>query len=494
MRFVTLESGESIRLKPKNTIMLHKDLWDDYSHEIQYNVSYFDDIGTEHAIGDVKILQRSQDDTSSIKRITKLSREFKELDERHISIGQGEDYYKNLRRKLGADEAGDVLTALRDIAWRSELANDFEPTSAFRNALMRHNAAQRGRRFGRSIILGEQVQEHFHFQYQATIPGATEPVDLDFSFDGKDKVPGRIVALIGRNAVGKTRVLASLAQDLAQIERSSVKRLKNRDERFVNGRPLFARVLAISYSTFDKFARPKSEATSYGYCGIRSEKGALSTLHLEKVYRENQKRVRDADRSNEWISHVHDILGEQSKVLKAKLRAEINSAEAMDDQLSLLSSGQAILTHFVTALLAWIQPNSLVLFDEPETHLHPNAVSTLFGVLSDILKQYDSYAVLATHSPIVIQEVPAERVLVLRREGNVTTAEPLGLESFGESISELTRHVFETHDAETQYRQVLKQLAHREDAEDVMGRFPMGLGLSAQAYLLGQYGSKGKIR
>jgi predicted ATP-dependent endonuclease of OLD family len=144
----------------------------------------------------------------------------------------------------------------------------------------------------------------------------------------------------------------------------------------------------------------------------------------------------------------------------------------------------------VTALLAWIQPNTLVLFDEPETHLHPNAVASLFLVLSDILASFDSYAVVATHSPVVIQEVPAKRVLVFQRDENVTTAKPLMLESFGESVTELTRHVFETIEVESVYRRTLKELAEDESAEEVMALFERGLSLSAQAYLLAQYGKK----
>jgi predicted ATPase len=144
--------------------------------------------------------------------------------------------------------------------------------------------------------------------------------------------------------------------------------------------------------------------------------------------------------------------------------------------------------------MAWIQPNSLVLFDEPETHLHPNAVASLFLVLSQVLEEFDSYAVVATHSPVVIQEIPAKRVLVFQREGNVTTAELLRVESFGESVTELTRHVFETNEVESLYRRTLRDLAEEETAEAVLARFSLGLSLSAEAYLLAQYGKKEEAR
>lgn len=81
-------------------------------------------------------------------------------------------------------------------------------------------------------------------------------------------------------------------------------------------------------------------------------------------------------------------------------------------------------------------------------------------------------------------------LLVFQREGNVTTAEPLRLESFGESVTELTRHVFETGEVESLYRRTLRKLAADETAEEVLARFSHGLSLSAQAYLLAQYGKK----
>ena len=380
---------------------------------------------------------------------------------------------------------------MRDIAWKPILAADFEPTPAFRNALMRENGAQRARRFGRSWATGRLVNESLTFDYVGLIDGAEINVETHFAFKPHDEVPGRIIGIIGRNAVGKTRFLASLATDLVQISRKSTARLTEREERFPSGRPLFTRVIAISYRAFDHFKRPAQDSSiSYVYCGIRNEKGGISRTALVGAYRRNLNRVRDRGLQHNWTQHMQTILGDLSAHLKNSLQDEIDGGAADDKTLSQLSSGQSILAHFVTALLAWIQPNSLILFDEPETHLHPNAVASLFLVLSDILNEFDSYAVVATHSPVVIQEIPSKHVLVFERENNVTIAKSMHLESFGESVAELTRHVFETISVESVYRRTLKNLAENEPAEVVMGRFELGLSLNAQAYLLAQYGKK----
>lgn len=492
LRFLVKRPQDDIEGNLRDVFFLVTDNWDDFGHKVQFHLNYIDFNGVESKIGTLKILQRSSLDAAHMQVMerTSLPKSFEELSEDFISLGQEERYYKNLR-KFHRDRVDEVLVALRDISWQPALALDFETTTAFRNALMRENIAQRSRRFGRAWALGESIQEQFSFAYSCNIEGADDSIDVSIDLGPSDQLPGRIVGIIGRNAAGKTRFLAKLGEDLAQISRASAESLARREERFPNGRPLFTRVIAISYSAFDRFRRPPQNSTSsYVYCGIRNEKGALSKTSLLEAYKKNQDRIRQRGIEGKWTRHMQMILGDDGRALTERLDAEIFSPSQDDNTLSLLSSGQSILCHFVTALLAWIQPNTLVLFDEPETHLHPNAVASLFLVLTDILNDFDSYAIVATHSPVVIQEMPAKRVILFQRKGNVTTADQLELESFGESLTELTRHVFETIDVESLYRKTLRSLARNYSPEDAMAFFDNGLSLSAQAYLLAQYDKK----
>ncbi|MFZ2156844.1 MAG: AAA family ATPase, partial [Bradyrhizobium sp.] len=383
LKFLIRSRNEAITKAPRPVFVLTTDKWDDFGHEVQLHLAYIDSKSSETRVGTLKVLQRASDDTESISVAskTKLPASFDELSEEFISLGQEEDYYKTLHKLLGK-QAGDVLVALRDIAWQPALAADFEPTSAFRNAMMRENGAHRSRRFGRAWAEGVKATEKLSFSYSGVIAGAEEPIDVRIGFNGKDPLPGRIVGIIGRNAVGKTRFLAQLGEDLAQISRTSAERLAEREGRFPDGRPLFTRIIAISYSAFDRFKRPPADASSsYVYCGIRNDKGGLSRNSLIEAYRKNQGRIRERGLQSEWTGHMKTILGDLSASLTASLEEEISGPIQDDRALSLLSSGQSILCHFVTALLAWIQPNTLVLFDEPETHLHPNAVASLFLVL-----------------------------------------------------------------------------------------------------------------
>jgi ABC-type branched-subunit amino acid transport system ATPase component len=488
--FQVVARRQTPRDNPRSVFILETDNWDDFGHKVNFGMTFIDKDGNKHVIGPVKILQRDRSNSEqfSVALATRLPTTFSELDSNFISLGQEDDYYKNLR-ELFAENIDSVLIALRDIAWEPSLAEAFESTTAFRNALMRNNTAHRARKFGRAWALGEPFSEQLSFRYLGKVEGADQQIEVKFEFDGSDDLPGRVVGIIGRNAVGKTRFLSSIGEDLAQISRTSAERITERESRFPDGRPLFNRIVAISYSAFDKFKRPAADdSSSYVYCGIRNDRGALSQTALFDAYRSNHSRIRNRNRAQDWTRHMQTILGDLSSSMSARLDSEISTPSDDDQALSFLSSGQSILCHFVTALLAWIQPNTLVLFDEPETHLHPNAVASLFLVLTDILASYDSYAVVATHSPVVIQEIPSKRVIVFRRTANITVAEPLELESFGESIAELTRHVFETIEVESLYRRTLRELARHESAEEVLAKFVSGLSLSAQAYLLAQYG------
>lgn len=149
-----------------------------------------------------------------------------------------------------------------------------------------------------------------------------------------------MVGIIGRNAVGKTRFLALLGQDLTQISRTSAERVTEREQRFPKGRPLFTRVLAVSYSAFDQFPRPRGPVFSYAYCGIRNEKGGLSHKELVSAYRRNQSRIRALQRHDQWLNAMQTILGDQSPATLDGLTREIEVDRDEDAELSLLNSGQ----------------------------------------------------------------------------------------------------------------------------------------------------------
>lgn len=479
-------AGKSQTTWPYPFFLLSGSNWDDFGTKSSFAIHYYKSSNELIKMGEIKILAEGVS-------VTALPREFSSLDPSCISLGQSLSFYENLSSLFNIEECEVILNSLNDIAWKPSKSEAFESKSSYRNSLLRENEARSSLRFGRSIILGEAYDEHFSFEYTASIEGANNPFSISIDFDEEDPIPGRIVGVIGRNAVGKTQLLGNLAKDLVQTQKVSQKTVDDRNKKFEGNRPVFNRVMAISYSAFDKFSRPKDHYASYVYCGIRNDNGVLSRKHLIENYKQNLLRIRELNRENTWVKAMSEILDNKNDEFHIKLNEEIEidfSNEYDDGALSIMSSGQSILAHFITAVIARIQEHTLILFDEPETHLHPNAVAHLFNVLDRILKRYDSFAIIATHSPIVIQEIPRKRLILLTREGNNTLNTPMEFETFGESISELTRHVFDTVSTPHYYKKVLKSLSENRSFEEVNNLFDDGLSFNAKSYLLGQYGDK----
>jgi ABC-type methionine transport system ATPase subunit len=149
-----------------------------------------------------------------------------------------------------------------------------------------------------------------------------------------------------------------------------------------------------------------------------------------------------------------------------------------------LSAGQRIVLNIISDLVLYLGKRTLVLLDEPETHLHPQLISTLMSVLAVILEELDCFAIVATHSPIVVQQVLARHVHVLQR---MDPAPPMvsnpPSETFGENLSEIVRLVFDSVESDRGYQDVIDRLLEVEDADAVAARFEGRLGLNARLYL-----------
>jgi len=113
-----------------------------------------------------------------------------------------------------------------------------------------------------------------------------------------------------------------------------------------------------------------------------------------------------------------------------------------DGEPLLLSSGQQLFAYIVINLLGSIRRNSLVIIDEPELFLHPTLEIALVGMLKSILEAYFCKALIATHSLVVVREVPRECVHVLEvtKEGLFIKHPPF--QTLGGDIQRISSYVF----------------------------------------------------
>ncbi len=96
----------------------------------------------------------------------------------------------------------------------------------------------------------------------------------------------------------------------------------------------------------------------------------------------------------------------------------------------------------MTRLVELVSERTLVLIDEPEAHLHPPLAASFVRALSGLLAQRNGVAILATHSPVIAQEVPSNCVSLFFRDGASIGIERPEVETFAENVGLLTREIF----------------------------------------------------
>lgn len=463
--------------KPNQHFLLVADDWNDYGHVTAFNLVYFDN-GTKVDLGTVKIGSNKEAIT-----IEALPTEFISLNNSFISLGQSVEYYK-LFSKLFDKNITSVLYSLKDAAFFPEVSDDFESLDVFRKSLIRDDDSERLFRIAKPMVYGRDLENLYSFNYKFTPKYAENFVSVPFHYSTDGYLPKRIVALIGKNGAGKTQLLTTLPQDIAS----------GNNELFTPHKPMYSKVIAVSYSTFDNFKIPKKTSDfNYVYCGLKDEKGDIRTKQgqLQKFHY-TLKKVNNLGRFDKWLKVISNFLDKELIDLFIKPSPE-NHNNLYFDKVGFskarqsLSSGQSIVLFVISEIVANIRLDSLLLFDEPETHLHPNAISQLMNGIAELVNEFDSYCIIATHSPIIIQEMFSRDVLIISREAGVPSVKKIGIESFGENLSVITEEVFGNRTIPKFYESTIKKLVKRHrnynDILEIMKEGNLPLSLNVRLYI-----------
>ena len=149
-----------------------------------------------------------------------------------------------------------------------------------------------------------------------------------------------------------------------------------------------------------------------------------------------------------------------------------------------MSSGHAIVLLTVTKLVETVEEKTLVLLDEPESHLHPPLLSAFTRALSDLLVNRNGVAIIATHSPVVLQEVPKSCVSILRRTRLIANVDRPESETFAENVGILTREVFGLEVSKSGFHNLLaNSVAESKSYEEVELEYQNQLGFEGKTIL-----------
>jgi AAA15 family ATPase/GTPase len=438
--------------------------WNDFGVRSEFSLFYYNQNSQGVFIGGTKIIRNDE----GVNTAEVLPDTFTILTEDFCSLGQSFDYYTNLRQQLKKDFES-VLYALRDAAFFPEIQERFENFGNFKSSLIRNDSAERLLRELKYRLYGYDLSNLYKFTYSFQPPFAEEPIEVQFNFDDDKDLPNRIYALIGKNGTGKTQLITSLPLKIST----------KKNEFFSPKAPLFSKVIAVSYSIFDRFEIPKKTASfNYVYCGLRNEKGELiDEKGLAARFYETSRKIEALARTNQWrrilSNFIEDGIIDEFIVPKEDANPSRDvykfNIEGYNKIRNRFSSGQSIILYIVSEIVANIRLDSLLLYDEPETHLHPNAITQLMNTIYELVNEFESYCLIATHSPLVIRELFSRNVYVVERHENFPSVRRIGLESFGENLSTLTEEVFGNKDVPKQYKKIIDELVeHGHSFEQIL--------------------------
>lgn len=465
-------------------VLIFESQWNDYSYRTLCLLSVQMSAGSDIInLGSTRIMYRGQrTDTWTLEGW----KEFSKLSSKFCSLGHNEEFYDRIF-SLGKNFAMELLLALRDAAFNNRIWTSFADEPAFKVSLLRYALQASVVRDKLSGMLKKKKVARLSFEYEVSLREGSPSHKINFDFKKRSILPHRAILLVGKNGVGKTQLMANLAIALSGITNRSHKYESEDAEKIINSGllspfPSFYSVIAISFNAFDKFEIPivnyvEESRTKYIYCGLRKSDGALfSELELMNEISSTVRSMEDKQR-RQFRSSAFKILGQKipDNLLEKK----------PEEFYSKFSSGQRIVLNILVHLCKNLESGSLVLFDEPETHLHPNLMSNLVSEVLSLLNKRNAYAIIASHSPIIAQQIPSQNIRMIARtpSGPEITIPPI--ECFGENLSEISSVLFESKEKDRDYiTELLRFLKYYDnDISKVMELFNDGLGSNAKAIL-----------
>lgn len=417
--------------------------------------------------------------------------------------------YRAFVRNFGAFDASSALSSANDLV----ALNEFSPKSAllesatrtqvFSRSFMRNSETFFAFKNAGPILHGLSEERKGVLSQSLAIrfqmAGRENEHDLSFNFDHEAVLPKRIAVLIGKNGVGKS-------QTLGRIARAALSGSSNLTDGTEKGRPLINRLLAFA---------PTNEAESV----FPAERKTQQRIWYRRYSMNRSRRARRKNYISDLIVQVArspDTIGdmfrwdifaeaisaischEQIHLVTTEATAAPSSAQAyvsleqlqrgqeqrkLDQFASIdvkkeplrvvagegfpLSSGEISFLKFAAQASLAIENGSLLLLDEPETHLHPNFISRFVSLLDRLLELTGSAAIIATHSAYFVKEVFREQVTVLGAddEGFVKAGQPL-LRTFGADVGAISYFVFGEDEPSRLAAEVERRLLDRHESWD----------------------------
>ncbi|SIT13320.1 AAA domain-containing protein, putative AbiEii toxin, Type IV TA system [Chryseobacterium ureilyticum] len=483
--FLVTEKKEALIIKEYPCFVLQYDSWDDYGFKTRFELRYYDSERTQFYIGKVRILKKNIDITYD-----SLDKEFYKLNNDYCSLSSRESYYFELKEALG-DKYLSVLAALNDVAYFPSICEKFENEKGFITSLCRNEKeSEKILRTIRAKLTYGDISDLFNFTYIFTPVYSEFAVSFKFNFEGNKSIPKRIYSIIGKNGVGKTLLIKDLLKKLSLKDSGKI----------LPKIPLYGKIIVASFSYFDAYEKTKNKLDfNFLFCGLINveEKRPLRHEEIKSKLVSSMYKLTEKNVLNKYFFIIKEFIDEELLNEITQIPRGVTDIELLRDNedisikintkkissiIDKMSSGQLALFYIITEIVANIRYNSLLIFDEPETHLHPNAITEFMSAIIHLLEEFDSYCIIATHSPLVVREVFSDSIYVFEKDENIPRVRKLEFETFGENLSTITEEIFGNRDVSKYYVKTIESLVNGgksyEEIESLIeGDVPLNLNL-----------------
>ncbi|MCG5078681.1 AAA family ATPase [Paraburkholderia tagetis] len=402
------------------------------------------------------------------------------------------DDYRRLVRVIGAELTSDLLLDINDVVALGE----FQPSSdipqlaagtqVFQRSFIRHSESFFAFRNAGPILRGINSEEFGRMSNDIEVTfrlaGRVNEHRLRFRFDYEGDLPKRIAVVIGKNGVGKSWALGQIVRAALAGDEVSLRETNTRERVSVN------RVLAFAPASewasvfpperkkspkvwYKRFALNRTGRARRGggvadmVLQVARSEGFIGKLSRWEIFLDAIRAISDweqivlvnSDRDSapipiaalrpnaERASLPEDDDREDESELRMFSAIDLNRepVRLVDDAIYSLSSGETSFLRFAAQASLYVENGSLLLLDEPETHLHPNFISRFVALLNELLVNTGSAAVISTHSAYFVREVFREQVTVLSTTSDgMVISEPLRLQTFGADVGSISYFVF----------------------------------------------------
>lgn len=486
MNFLLLNRNERLPANAKNLVCLTYDRWNDYSYITMFFMNFIDIHGVNHSIGNIKIgFEGQSTKISTYEKIQEIfdEKSFNALPENFFSLATDVEFYNSIM-KIPQEEREYILINLNDVVYKPELFDKFKHEDVFKTSLMRGVRVRTIKEQFRRVLDGKSFLTDFEFSFIRSEKENMGNIQLDFNVRANSTPSTNIHAIIGRNGVGKTTLLNGMIKSfIHKIYEDggfySTDWLGNKNE--INS-DYFSYLVAVSFSIFDPFIPNDEDLKYYSYIGLKEsdtqlkapkeyfKKDFWTAFHECKSFSAKKER---------WLNAIQNLESDDN-FAEMQLSKLIDNSLPQYEILKIIrkmSSGHASVLLIITQLVAKVEEKTLVLLDEPESHLHPPLLSAFVRALSDLLDNRNGVAIIATHSPVVLQEIPRSCVWKIERTGKITNPYRPSVETFGENVGVLTREVFGLEVIKSGFHKLLtEKVATGKSYDEIVHEFKDQLG------------------